>query len=95
MTSDRRVLYCDELGSGVGDSVTTTLREVARLCMKKNTHDIILAHNHPSGLVLPSREDITMTRRAQDLLKDIGVKLHDHFVITDGEYYSMKDHKLF
>ena len=95
MTSDRRVLYCDELGSGVGDSVTTTLREVARLCMKKNTHDIILAHNHPSGLVLPSREDITMTRRAQDFLKDIGVKLHDHFVITDGEYYSMKDHKLF
>ena len=31
----------------------------------------------------------------QDFLKDIGVKLHDHFVITDGEYYSMKDHKLF
>lgn len=95
MTPDKRMIYSEELGSGVGDSTTTTLREIAHLCMRKDTHDIILAHNHPSGLVLPSREDITMTRRAQDFLKDIGVKLHDHFVITDGEYYSMKDHKLF
>ena len=71
------------------------LRQIAQLCVNRNVHDIILAHNHPSGLVHPSREDIVMTRKAQDFLQEIGVNLLDHFVITDKEFYSMKDHRLF
>ena len=56
---------------------------------------IIIAHNHPSGLDCPSREDVAMTRKLQDLLQDLGVFLVDHFVITDRAFYSMKDHGLF
>ena len=37
----------------------------------------------------------SMTRKAQDFLQEIGVNLLDHFVITDKEFYSMKDHRLF
>lgn len=51
--------------------------------------------NHPSGLDCPSREDVAMTRKLQDLLQDLGVFLVDHFVITDRAFYSMKDHGLF
>lgn len=95
LDAGKAVRHCEQLESGVSDSISTTLRQIAQLCVNRNVHDIILAHNHPSGLVHPSREDIVMTRKAQDFLQEIGVNLLDHFVITDKEFYSMKDHRLF
>ena len=71
------------------------MREVAQRCLRNNVSAVVLAHNHPSGLALPSREDIVMTRKLQDFLREIGVQLRDHLVITEREFYSMKDHKLF
>ncbi len=95
LDAGKAVRHCEQLESGVSDSISTTLRQIAQMCVNRNVHDIILAHNHPSGLVHPSREDIVMTRKAQDFLQEIGVNLLDHFVITDKEFYSMKDHRLF
>ena len=95
LDAGKAVRHCEQLESGVSDSISTTLRQIAQLRVNRNVHDIILAHNHPSGLVHPSREDIVMTRKAQDFLQEIGVNLLDHFVITDKEFYSMKDHRLF
>lgn len=95
LDAGKAVRHCEQLESGVSDSISTTLRQIAQLCVNRNVHDIILAHNHPSDLVHPSREDIVMTRKAQDFLQEIGVNLLDHFVITDKEFYSMKDHRLF
>lgn len=95
LDAGKAVRHCEQLESGVSDSISTTLRQIAQLCVNRNVHEIILAHNHPSGLVHPSREDIVMTRKAQDFLQEIGVNLLDHFVITDKEFYSMKDHRLF
>lgn len=66
LDAGKAVRHCEQLESGVSDSISTTLRQIAQLCVNRNVHDIILAHNHPSGLVHPSREDIVMTRKAQD-----------------------------
>lgn len=90
-----RAICCEKLGSGTVGSITTTVREVAQRCLRNNVSAVVLAHNHPSGLALPSREDIVMTRKLQDFLREIGVQLRDHLVITEREFYSMKDHKLF
>ena len=95
LDAGKAVRHCERLASSVSDSISPTLRQIAQMCVNRNVHDIILAHNHPSGLVHPSREDIVMTRKAQDFLQEIGVNLLDHFVITDKEFYSMKDHRLF
>lgn len=52
---------------------------------------VIFIHNHPSGNIQPSREDIGLTRRIKDALALLSVKLPDSIIITDGGYYSMAD----
>ncbi len=95
LDAKKQMIACEELGNGNINSISITMREIAQICLRKNVSGIILAHNHPSGLALPSREDIAMTRKVQDVLQKVGVQVYDHFVITEKEFYSMKDHKLF
>jgi DNA repair protein RadC len=52
---------------------------------------VILAHNHPSGVALPSPEDYAATDRAKAALATIGVALSDHIIIADGTFVSMAD----
>ncbi|MDP8938926.1 MAG: hypothetical protein M3N10_01280, partial [Actinomycetota bacterium] len=52
---------------------------------------VILAHNHPSGKVEPSREDREVTRRLCDAAKIIGIEVLDHVILGDG-HFSMKEH---
>lgn len=89
------LICCEELSSGSLAQVSVGAGEVAQFCVRRGFERVILAHNHPSGLDCPSREDVAMTRKLQDLLQDLGVFLVDHFVITDRAFYSMKDHGLF
>ena len=90
-----KLLTCRCIGKGTVSASPVHVRQVVENALYAGASTIILAHNHPSGLVHPSREDIVMTRKAQDFLQEIGVNLLDHFVITDKEFYSMKDHRLF
>lgn len=89
------LICCEEMSSGSMAQVSVSAKEVAQFCVRHGFERIILAHNHPSGLDYASQEDVAMTRKLKDLLKDLGVCLVDHFVITDRAFYSMKDHGLF
>ena len=90
-----KALDCVLIHRGGVNVASIAARKVVKTALDANATSVVLAHNHPSGLVHPSREDIVMTRKAQDFLQEIGVNLLDHFVITDKEFYSMKDHRLF
>ena len=50
---------------------------------------VMLAHNHPSGLALPSAEDIQTTHRVALALQAVDIHLVDHIVVADGDYVSM------
>ena len=50
---------------------------------------VVLAHNHPSGVALPSREDISTTRYIRDALRTMNIQLVDHIVVADEDYVSM------
>ena len=50
---------------------------------------VVLAHNHPSGVALPSQEDIATTRLIRDALRTMNIQLVDHIVVADGDYVSM------
>ena len=52
---------------------------------------VVLAHNHPSGRVEPSREDREVTRRLSEAAEIIGIEVLDHVILGDG-YFSMKEH---
>ncbi|PMQ01832.1 MAG: hypothetical protein CBR30_03975 [Dictyoglomus sp. NZ13-RE01] len=68
-------------------------REIFRYALQENSGKIILAHNHPSGDLTPSEEDIIFTKRLIEAGKIIGVEVLDHLIISDGRYLSLKENK--
>jgi DNA repair protein RadC len=66
-------------------------REVFKPAIRASAASVILAHNHPSGKVEPSREDHEVTRRFGEAAGILGIEVLDHVIVGDG-YYSMKEH---
>jgi len=66
-------------------------REVFRDAIREAGSAIIISHNHPSGELTPSREDIQTTGRIAEAGRIIGIPLLDHVIITDSSYLSMKE----
>ncbi len=86
-----RVLYLnagnallrDELaGSGSVSSVHVYPREILKRCLELGATAIIVAHNHPSGRLVPSRSDRTMTRNLVEAARALDVAVHDHILIA-------------
>lgn len=66
-------------------------REIFKVGIKDNAASIILVHNHPSGNLEPSTEDIDVTKRLVDAGEIIGIKILDHMIIGKGDYYSFQE----
>ena len=69
-------------------------REVFIAAIMTKASGIIIAHNHPSGVIMPSAEDRTTTSRLCEAGKIIGIPLIDHIIVgfdNNGSYYSMKE----
>ena len=57
--------------------------------MGANATSVVLAHNHPSGIAIPSEEDVQTTRRIAAALQAVEVHLVDHIIVADDDYVSM------
>ena len=66
-------------------------REVFSYAIEKRCASIIVAHNHPSGLLEASNEDINVTKRLKESSKILGIELLDHLIITSDGYFSFKE----
>jgi DNA repair protein RadC len=78
-------------------SLTTSAvypREVVKKVLKENAAALIFVHNHPSGNLNPSPEDINITKKLQDAVATIDVKVQDHLIIAGNNYYSFADNNL-
>jgi DNA repair protein RadC len=64
---------------------------VAQATILSHSCSCILAHNHPSGNVMPSHQDIKLTDRVKDALKLLDVQLLDHLILTEEKYFSFAD----
>ena len=84
-----KVLCCREVGQGSVNSAGISVRKIVETALGVNATTVVLAHNHPSGLALPSAEDILTTRRVAAALAAVEVHLADHVVVADGDYVSM------
>ena len=62
--------------------------------IKYNAVSVILAHNHPSGKLIPSESDIITTVSIIKVLNSIDVNVVDHIIVADDKYMSMADEKL-
>ncbi len=88
------IIGMEELFHG---SLTTSAvypREVVKKVLKQNAAALIFVHNHPSGNLDPSQEDIKITKKLKDAVETIDVKVHDHLIIAGDNYYSFADNNL-
>lgn len=80
-----------KIGEGVADAASITTRKVMETALGCNASVVVLAHNHISGLALPSAEDIMTTRQLAKSLRQVGIQLYDHFIVVDGDMVSMRE----
>ena len=69
-------------------------RKLAELCLERKASAVILAHNHLSGVAMPSAEDEMATTRFNRALNLIGVELSDHIIVAGCSYVSMREGRL-
>ena len=66
-------------------------RDIFRKALHDNAAGIIIAHNHPSGTLEPSRADIQITQRLKEAAQLVGIELLDHVILAKNGYYSFVD----
>ena len=84
-------LSCRLIGHGSVNSANVPVRRLVQEALTANATAVVLAHNHPSGIAIPSREDIDLTLRLRDALDVMDILLLDHLVIADDDFVSMSD----
>ena len=84
-----KLLACKRLSEGSASSAALDIRKVVENAILTSASAVILAHNHPSGIALPSDDDCAATTRAARALQTIGVTLADHIVVADDDFVSM------
>lgn len=84
-----KVLSYSQIASGTVDSVTLNVREIVENALHADASAVLLGHNHPSGIALPSAEDRSMTLQVRQALETMGIQLVDHIIVADGDFVSM------
>lgn len=92
LDSKHQVLTFEALFRGSIDCTSVHPRQVVKRALAHNAAAVILCHNHPSGNSNPSEADRALTKRLQDALDLIDVRVLDHFIVGDGEPLSMAEH---
>lgn len=89
-----RVIAFEELFRGTIDGAQVYPREVVKRTLAHNAAAVIFAHNHPSGVAEPSRADEALTRRLQEALALVEVRVLDHVIIGEGALVSLAERGL-
>lgn len=84
-----KVLSVKVLAEGDFDSAGISIRTIIGHILQTGATSVALAHNHPSGIALPSAEDVCVTRQIKDALKVVSVNFVDHVIVSGNDYVSM------
>ena len=91
LDTKNHVTHVIDVFKGSLNSAVTHPREIFNLAIKYSAASIIIVHNHPSGAVDPSKEDIKVSQRLKEAGNIIGIKLIDSLIIGEDNYTSLKD----
>ncbi len=89
-----RILSEESLFRGTVDQTVVHIREIIKEALDRHASAIMLVHNHPSGRTEPSMEDRAMTGKIQGACLSVGIRLLDHIIIGDNQYFSFREHQL-
>ena len=88
LDNKHRLIVAEELSRGTIGQATVYPREAVKCALKHNAAAVIVAHNHPSGVVEPSTNDMVITRRLKDAFSLVGVTVLDHVIVAGNECLS-------
>ena len=91
LDSKEKLLGVRRISEGNNSNSDVTIRRVAEECMALRASACYLAHNHISGIALPSPEDMNTTAVIRTVLEPLGVLLVDHLVFVDGDLVSIQE----
>ena len=86
-----RMIKTFEVAKGGLMSTIVDVRVILREALLCSATIIYLSHNHPSGFLKPSSEDISITNRIKEAANIMGIKVMDHLIVGNGTYYSFSD----
>ena len=76
---------------GSVNSANVPIRKIVEIAIENRATNVIIAHNHPTGLILPSKDDLRATAKVREALALVDVKPLDHVIVSDNEAASLKD----
>ncbi len=92
----RKVIRCVQIGDGgIVNAVQIAVKRVVTEVVNANATAVILAHNHPGGVALPSLSDKRISSEIYNTLKMINVQMLDHIIVSDDDFVSMADSGFF
>lgn len=83
---EQKIIFIGSVNKSIAEP-----REILHYAIKNMATSLIVSHNHPSGSILPSREDNKFTETLRDASDLLGVRLLDHLIVTDSKYYSYRE----
>jgi DNA repair protein RadC len=93
LNNKNSIIKEEAISKGILDSAIIHPREVFRPAIKNSSARIILVHNHPSGNPAPSEEDLDITGRLIKAGEELDIKVLDHVIVGDGEWWSWGESK--
>lgn len=96
LTTDAKVINMNIVSMGTINASLVSAREVFKSSILSNAAAIIAVHNHPSGNLYPSQNDMLITNKLMQAGELLGIELLDHIIVGGGkgEYYSFHTHNL-
>ena len=93
--NSKNILINEEvIDYGTVDRIAIHPREIVKNALIHCASAVILVHNHPSGEVAPSKQDIELTNTIVSGLKAVNITVHDHIIVSHNDYYSFKTNDL-
>ena len=88
MNMSSRIIKTQRISKGGISATAVDVRVILKEALLCNAVSIAIVHNHPSGAVRPSVEDDRLTKSMADACKVLNIRLIDHVIVTDGNFYS-------
>jgi DNA repair protein RadC len=91
LSKSNNVISKVKISMGGTDRTVIDVKLIARFAVERLASSAVAVHNHPSGNLNPSKEDISLTAKIKNALSLFDIPLLDHVIIADGVYYSFAD----
>ncbi|RAR74289.1 RadC family protein [Flavobacterium aciduliphilum] len=95
LNNSNKVLYKAQISKGGLTGTVVDSRLIFKTALEYNATSLILAHNHPSGKLVPSEADIAVTKKIKEAGKQLEIQVLDHVIVTETAHYSFNDAGIF